>query len=516
MSNNYTSKKLAFNNAEQFKESFYEPEPTTIGYVFLGNSIGYTNEDTPDTITDTVYNEKDVWQNMFAAKKVTGNDVELVLPKVEWTGDTKYREFDDTIQLSDLISSNTTQNLKPMYVMTTNRNVYICLSNNSSANSTVEPSGKNLSANGNIQTADGYLWKYLYNIKPTNKFLSNTWIPVPTSTAKLDYDTTPIIAVDGELNHLILTSGGNGYVHSNIFVTPFTTGCTILSVANTTNLAANMSVTGTGIGGGAHIATVDTINSLITLSTPTTTTGGGANNLLSISTRIYIEGDGTSAIAIPTLTGNQISEIVLTTYGKGYTRANISFYGTGTGAAARAVLPPKWGHGFNSAKELDATNVMISMKIGEVDATEGGVISTDTSFRQYGLLRDPYKYGETSQANNSTSNTVISQTTDVSLIAGGLYNLDEFVYQGTSTSPTFSGYVHAETSNEVRLIKVKGTIAIGSPLKGTATNPTGRTVVAATSPEFEPFTGDVLYVENITKTQRTEGQAESLKFVIRF
>jgi hypothetical protein len=513
---NYTSKKLAFNNAEQFKESFYEPEPTTIGYVFLGNSIGYTNEDTPDTITDTVYDEKDVWQNMFAAKKVTGNDVELVLPRVEWTGSTKYREFDDTIQLSELISSNTTQNLKPMYVMTTNRNVYICLSNNSSANSTVEPSGKNLSANGNIQTADGYLWKYLYNIKPTNKFLSNTWIPVPTSTAKLDYDTTPIIAVDGELNHLILTSGGNGYVHSNIFVTSFTTGCTILSVANTTNLAANMSVTGTGIGGGAHIATVDTINSLITLSTPTTTTGGGANNLLSVSTRIYIEGDGTSAIASPVLTGNQVSEIVLTTYGKGYNRANISFYGTGTGAAARAVLPPKFGHGYNSAKELDATNVMISMKIGEVDATEGGVISTDTSFRQYGLLRDPYKYGETSQANNSTSNTVISQTTDVSLIAGSLYNLDEFVYQGTSTSPTFSGYVHAQTSNEVRLVKVKGTIAIGSPLKGTATNPTGRTIVTVGTPEFEPYTGDVLYVENITKTQRTDGQAESLKFVIRF
>jgi len=516
MSNNYTSKKLAFNNAEQFKESFYEPEPTTIGYVFLGNSIGYTNEDTPDEIADTVYDEKDVWQNMFAAKKVTGNDVELVLPRVEWTGSTKYREFDDTIQLSELISSNTTQNLKPIYVMTTNRNVYICLSNNSSANSTVEPSGKNLSANGNIQTADGYLWKYLYNIKPTNKFLSNTWIPVPTSTAKLDYDTTSIIAVDGELCHLILTSNGSGYVHSNIFVTSFTTGCTILTVANTTNLAANMSVTGTGIAGGAHITTVDTVNSLITLSTPATTTGGGANNLLAVSTRIYIEGDGTAAIAIPTLTGNQISEIVLTTYGKGYTRANISFYGTGTGAAARAVLPPKWGHGFNSAKELDATNVMISMKIGEVDATEGGVISTDTSFRQYGLLRDPYKYGETSQANNSTSNTVISQTTDVSLIAGSLYNLDEFVYQGTSTSPTFSGYVHAQTSNEVRLVKVKGTIAIGSPLKGTATNPTGRTVVTVGTPEFEPYTGDVLYVENITKTQRTDGQAESLKFVIRF
>jgi hypothetical protein len=516
MSNNYTSKKLAFNNAEQFKESFFEPEPTTIGYVFLGNSIGYINEDTPDVITDTVYNEKDIWQNMFAAKKVTGNDVELVVPKVEWTGNTKYREFDDTIQLSNLISSNTTQNLKPIYVMTTNRNVYICLSNNSSANSTVEPSGKNLSSNGNIQTADGYLWKYLYNIKPTNKFLSNTWIPIPSSTAKLDYDTTSLIVVDGELTTIKLITGGSGYVHSNIFVTSFTTGCTILTVANTTNLAANMAISGTGISGGTFISTVDTVNSLITISTGATTTGGGANNLIATSTRIYIEGDGTSAIAVPVLTGNQISGIIMTTYGKNYDRANISFFGTGTGATARVILAPKLGHGFNSAKQLGGSNVMISMRIGEVDATEGGIISTDTSFRQYGLLRDPYKYGQTLQANNSTSNTVISQTTNVSLIAGSLYNLDEFVYQGVSSDPTFSGYVHAETSNEVRLIKVKGTIAIGSPLKGIATNPTGRTVVTATSPEFEPYTGDVLYVENITKTQRTEGQAESLKFVIRF
>jgi hypothetical protein len=206
----------------------------------------------------------------------------------------------------------------------------------------------------------------------------------------------------------------------------------------------------------------------------------------------------------------------MTTYGRNYNRANISFFGTGTNATARAILAPKLGHGFNSAKELGASNVMISMRIGEVDATEGGVISTDTSFRQYGLLRDPYKYGQTSQANNTTSNTVISQTTNISLIAGSLYNLNEFVYQGISSDPTFSGYVHAQTSNEIRLIKVKGTIAIGSPLKGTATNPTGRTVVTSASPEFEPFTGDVLYVENITKTQRTEGQAESLKFVIRF
>jgi hypothetical protein len=79
MSNTYTSKKLAFNNAEQFKESFYEPEPTTIGYVFLGNSIGYTNEDTPDIITDTVYNEKDIWQPFNRYTHHTKQDLDIKL-----------------------------------------------------------------------------------------------------------------------------------------------------------------------------------------------------------------------------------------------------------------------------------------------------------------------------------------------------------------------------------------------------------------------------------------------------
>ena len=44
MATNYTSKKLSFNNAEQFKESFYEPEPATVGYIFIGNHVPYANE----------------------------------------------------------------------------------------------------------------------------------------------------------------------------------------------------------------------------------------------------------------------------------------------------------------------------------------------------------------------------------------------------------------------------------------------------------------------------------------
>ena len=43
----YTSKKISFNAAEQFKESFFEQSPT-IGYVFIGNHLPYTNDDVAD------------------------------------------------------------------------------------------------------------------------------------------------------------------------------------------------------------------------------------------------------------------------------------------------------------------------------------------------------------------------------------------------------------------------------------------------------------------------------------
>lgn len=517
MATSYTSKKLAFNNAEQFKESFYEPEPATLGYIFIGNHVAWPNEDAPPSTLDSVANEHDIWDNMYAGKKITGNDVELVIPRVDWSSNTVYQQFDDTTPQAQQLTANTSQNLGPIYVMNSERSVYMCLSNNISANSTTEPTGKNISANGVIQTPDGYLWKYLYNIRPTNKYYTNTWIPAPVSTSKLDYDTSSNIPVDGELTTIVVTNGGSGYIHSDITMSTFPSGCTILALANTNNITANMTITGNGIATGTYITSVDTVNTKISISTSTTTSGGGTANTYAVRTRIYIQGDGTTAVASATLSNTEIQKISLVSYGKDYSFANVAIYGTGTGATARAVLPPKYGHGFNPAKELGASNVMIALRIGEVDTTEGGIISANTTFRQYGFLRDPYKYGNTSPAVASTANTVYSQTTDITLVSGSTYNLNEFVFQGPSVAEsTFSGYVHNYTSNLVKLTKVKGTISVGSPLKGTETNPSGRTVVTISYPEYEPYTGDILYSENFQRIERTDGQSENLKFVIQF
>jgi hypothetical protein len=509
-----TFKNLSFHNAEQFKEGFFESDPT-IGYVFLGKHTPWPNEDAPVTPTDCGVCERGAWNNMFAAKRITGNDIEHVIPKKSWSANTNYRAFDDTVALDILLLE--TDNLKPMYIMTNERNVYKCLSNNNGTLSTVQPSGDYGSANGTIATADGYIWKYMYNVKPSNKFLTDEWIPTPTNINKLDYNLNTTGIVPGQLSRIVVTNEGNNYTTVTKTACTFTFGASTITLENTSNLVANMSVSGTGIASGTHIQSIDVPTVTITLSSQTSANGGGSNvsNTLTFSTRVYIEGDGDSALATPTVQDEKIKNIVLTSFGRNYDYANVSIFGNGTGAAARAVIPPKFGHGFEPAKELSANNILVSTKIGELDSTENGVISSQTSFRQYGLIRNPYKYGQTIPVNNETASRVISQTTNITVVSGSSYELDEFVYQGNINDATFYGFVHSQDANLVRLTGVVGNPTVGLRLIG-ANSSASRTMVAVSNPEFEPYTGDMLYINNIQKIERTDGQAENIKFVVKF
>lgn len=511
-----TTRKLGYENAKLWRNALYNSSNNDpVLYVFIGNHVPYANEASPDSIVDTISDEKTVWDNMYAAKRLTGNDVELVIPRIDWAANTNYRQYDDQVDYSTLLSANNTTGLEPMYIMTSERNVYLCVSNNSSANSTVEPSGDYTTSNGNIATVDGYIWKYMYNVKPFNRFLTSDWIPAPTSTNQLDYNVSDTGVVDGELTAIVVTTAGSGYYDSTITVSSFASGCSTLQLANTTNVAVGMTVTGTGIYTGTYISSIDTLNSKITLSTPAIANAGGSGNNITVSTRVDIVGDGTGAEADVTLSSGTIEKITVSVVGTGYSYANVDIYGSGTSAEARAIIPPKYGHAFNPANELGASNLMTSIRIGEIDSTEGGVISSNTSFRQYGLLINPHKYGENTAVTYATANSVVSQTTDLVLVAGSSYTLDEYVYQGNLSSPTFSAYLNAQTSNSVKLSKVVGVVTIGAPLIG-ATSGVSRTVITETTPEFQPHSGDIVHVENILKTDRADGQAENIKFVVRF
>lgn len=517
MANTLTSLKLSQDTAFRFLEDFSSKDHSVIKYVFLGNSIPYANSDTtiPDLL-DNSYTEKTVWDNIFYAKRVTGNDVELAIPMIRWTGNTKYRQYDDRALLSDLVSSNDI-NVKPMYVMTSDYNIYICLSNNNSSNSTYEPSGDYSTSNGFITTSDNYMWKYMYNVRPSNKFLTNGWIPAPSSIDSQEYTTNETNLIDGSLSTIVVTDGGSGYYHSNVECSSFGTNISTISLNNLQNVSTNMFVSGTGIINGTYITNVDIFANTISLSLPTNASGGGTGNTLYLTTRIYIDGDGKNDYLTTTSVSNgQIQKITVTSVGSGYSRANVRIYGSGSGATARVILAPKFGFGFNPARELSSNCAMISLKIGHLDSTEGGLLSSNTEFRQYGLLSSPHKYGDTSRITTNTANLSISQTTDISLVSGSNYIVNETVYQGsTLDSSYFSGVVHSYSTNIVRLINVKGTPVNGGILTGN-TSLSSRAVVSYKNPEFQPYTGSILYVENVPKVTRSDGQSENIKIVIKF
>lgn len=539
-----TTKKLQIIAAKDFKEAFSSNTDTTVGYVFIGNNIAYADEGSPPDIEDNVKTEKSFWDNMIAAKKVSGGDVELVIPRVLWTANTKYRQYDDTISFNALLSANTTQNLKGMYVMTSERNVYKCVSNAISSNgvtsnSTVMPTGDFATSNGNIATSDGYIWKYMYNVKSSNRFLTNDWIPVPESTAQFDYSVSSTGVVPGELVSIIVTANGSNYREaSNIVVDSYTAGSKHLSFSNTvlirdifsisslSNLA-NMAISGTGIPTGTYISAIENSNGNVTISSSTTANGGGSNTLtqLALTTRVYINGDGTGAIANTILSSDDINatsvqaniaKIIVTTIGKNYTVANAYVYGSGSGATARVVLPPKYGHAYNPSKELFANNVMVAVRIGEVDTTEGGKISANTNFRQYGLLINPHKYGNDGSVTLSNANTIFVQTSNVTVLSGTSYLLDEYVYQGVDpNNATAYGYVVDQDANIIKISNKYGFFTVGETLTGINSG-TQRIISSSSNPDLEPYTGDIVYTENVTRIDREDGQAENIKLIVRF
>lgn len=524
----YTSNQLKTFTAKSFRDSFKEVSPRRIGYVFISNSLEYPNPSVIPSIVDSVDAEKQIWDNMIAAKKIIPKDVELVIPRYDWRPDTRYKQYDDKVPLADLLSESMDgdQVVYPMYAMNADGDVFLCICNNVNNVSTSEPIGNFTENNGFIVVDGAFIWKYMYNIKLSNKFLTEEWMPVPyiqANTVYTDYDYSAGDVIPGTLYKIIVTNGGSNYQHSTINVEPFSVGTSVLTVNDSINFAninTNMAITGTGIfENNTYITAIDSGANTITLSTPTISSGGGTAtaNAISIKTRVVVDGDGTETICsvrLNTLT-KSISKIDVINAGINYTRANVTIYGSGTGATARVVLPPKLGHSYNPAVELGASNVMLVSRIGETDATENNVIPTEINFRQYGLLVNPYKYGSNTTITDVGSTDVISQTLDLTLTNLSDFEIGEKVYQGNVNNPSFSAYVVYQEGNIVKLNNVYKTPTVGVNLIGTQSgdlNP----VVSIKNPDLRPYTGEVLFAKNITSVNRSIAQSEEVKLVFQF
>ncbi len=439
-----TSRRLGFERAFIFYDTFVtSANDAMVGYIMIGRPTAWANGDNAVAIYDTESTLFDTFNNFIGGKKITGNDVFPVIPRVNWTANVVYTQYDDTSNV--LFSSSNS-----MYVYASGGNVYKCIDNANGSLSTIEPANNYTTANGFTSPGDGYTWKYMYKVPTSSKFLTSSWIPAPISQSESYFGFANNL-VAGAISRLLLVSGGSGYSNTN----------------------TTISIIGSGLLGNASI-------------------------------NVHPSGN--------------VSSITMTNRGVGYVRQNARtvITGSGTGANVRMILSPYGGHGFNPARELGANAVMISVKIGETDSTEGDTISANNDFRQIGLLLRPHKYGETTPISYSNASIAVTMSTQIILTSGPSYTKDEVVYQGVSLSnSTFSANVLDITSNSIECVNRRGTPIPGNLLIG-ANSGISRTVVAYKNPDFEVETGDLVYTENRSPVIRTSGQAEWVKIVLTF
>jgi hypothetical protein len=240
--------------------------------------------------------------------------------------------------------------------------------------------------------------------------------------------------------------------------------------------------------------------------------GSGYDPANSVVT-IEVTGDGSGATGTATVENGIITDIVVNNTGTNYSYANVSVTSSaGSGATFIAPASPVGGHAFDPVSEFGCSHVMVTV---EFNADESGNLPTDIDYRQIGLLINPTAL---STAPYPANGAIYKTTTDFVVAPGfGAYVLDETVYQGSETNPSFTATVLTfdVASNVLKLINTTGTYTINAPVFGSSSK-TARTVLNVSTPDFVLYSGYLSYVENRASVQRSPDGIEQFKFVLGY
>jgi hypothetical protein len=178
-------------NAKSFVSVAKSTENSFYAFVGLPNATDYdSNWDTnPPAPKDSFNQENDYWDTMIAMKRVNSGDVKQVVKKNIWTSGTTYDMYRHDISRTNTSkpSGATSLYAANYFVVNEDYKVYICLQNGTDPEnpdgrpSLDQPTFTDLEPRSAGSSGDGYIWKYLYTIKPSDivKFDSTNFIPVP-------------------------------------------------------------------------------------------------------------------------------------------------------------------------------------------------------------------------------------------------------------------------------------------------------------------------------------------------
>ena len=149
-------------------------------YSFIGlpnpSDVQSDWDESPPAPKDNFEEEDSYWDTMIALKKINAADVRQVVRKRIWTSGTIYDMYRSDYSSSNRakISGATNLYAASYYVLNSDFRVYECLQNGTDPDnpngkpSLDEPTFTDLEPRSAGSSGDGYIWKYLYTIKPAD------------------------------------------------------------------------------------------------------------------------------------------------------------------------------------------------------------------------------------------------------------------------------------------------------------------------------------------------------------
>jgi hypothetical protein len=421
------TKQFSYHAAKSFANSFLADSI----YLYIGRPTAWTVPGTPEASEDKHTDHISIWNNMAGAVRVPRNSVALGIKRVNWGSGTVYEKYEDDISS---LGSGT-----GYYILAgaNDRYVYKCLDNNGGEPTTIKPTHKNLLPS---READGYLWKYMYEISSSDfsDFATADYLPVTLSKGSS--------AGSGTILNITVPANTTQGIGENYRGSGFSNGTVGISLHPTANIATaitsacNQLVLQSDQGGlsaaddfynncsimltsgesrGKIYDIIDYVPKTVTLSSDVGIVAAG--DTFKIGPRITVDGDGAGLTAIGNVnTYGNLTSITVGTIGSNYSTINsISFHETlsagvtsPSGAYANIYIPPFDGHGANPAAELQTKYAIVSAKLprpgSSVDG-DGYFVGYGQDFRHIGLLRNPL-------------------TSDSALAKGGSYDLRTHLY----------------------------------------------------------------------------------------
>ena len=484
-------------------------------YVFIGlpnasEKASDWNTSTPFPI-DNFNEHDDIYDTLISAKKINSSDVLRVVSKITWSSGTIYEMYRHDYSINKLTPQTSASNLynSNYYVMNKDFRVYLCISNGASPSN----SGQGIiSLDEPIHTdleprleSDGYVWKYLYTIKPSDivKFDSADFIPLPSDwSTNTDVEDVRNNAVDGKIETVVIEDVGS----------------------------ANYQFTGT------------------------------KNN-------VPIRGDGSGALASVTFIDGKPSSVQVTNGGSGYSFATLDLDSvvTGAGASFSVIIPPAGGHGANIYRELGSNKVLIYSRIENSDITNPD-FPTGNQFARIGIVKNPQVFDSTNILDTPAASGLYglrltgAATTTISVKVDG--EITQTISTGSTAIGKIVGYDPITKSLQYWQDRSLATIGAGnsvprfgyslnrftaSPGTGGNTNIVVETTTGTetlsidttftgvstdvsnkkyyfgqnytnglANPEIKKYSGDIVYIDNRPEVTRATNQREDIKIVLEF